>query len=187
MSALGFLALVALSAEPPRIDADLAFVYGFGARPAFGGVVGATAGWPVWEWGTVEAGLLAGYQNEPYALSAAYLAPTAVTGSNHRVEVFAVGGHTFRLLASRRLSLGVQAFAGWTHVAMRGALTDAVQGISGTYRADGSEFTFGVLFLGGVRITDRLSIVARFILPVPYAGVAVSSYFMVSLGSSLRF
>lgn len=189
MNALG-LAVVLTLAAPPRVDAELAFVYGFGSRSAFGGAVEATLGWPVWEStaaeGTLEVGLLGGYQNEGYAPSAAYLAPTVVTGSNHRVEVFAVGGHTFRLLESRRLLVGLQLFAGWTHVAMRGALTDEVQGFSGTYRADGAEFTFGMLFAGGVRITDRFSVVARFILPVPYAGVAISSYFMASLGASVR-
>lgn len=191
MNALGLAMLLTLAAEPPRVEAELAFVYGFGSRSAFGGAATATVGWPAWESagaaGTLEVGLLGGYQNEPYGPSAAYLAPTVVTGSNHRVEVFAVGGHTFRLLESRRLLVGLQLFAGWTHVSMRGAVTDGVQGFSGTYRADGAEFTFGVMVTGGVRVTERISVVARFILPLPYAGVALSSYFMASLGASVRF
>lgn len=68
---------------------------------------------------------------------------------------------------------------------MRGALTDAVQGFSRSYAADADEFTFGVMLLAGLRVTDRLSIVARVIGPIPTSGVAVSSYFMATLGVSL--
>ena len=191
MSCAGLVLLGLLTqAPPPRVDLQLAFVYGYGSRSSFGGALDVTVGWPVWERGgaagTLEAGLLAGYQNEPYSQTAAALAPLVVTGSNHRVEVFAVAGHTVRFPSSGRLSVGLQLFAGWTQLAMRGSLTDAARGVSGSYRADAADFTFGLLASVGVRVSDRVSIVARGLVPVPYAGIAVSSYFMVSLGASLR-
>lgn len=193
MSAAGLVMLVALAAEaprPPHVDVDLAFVYGNGTRSAFGGAAAATAGWQVWETrggtGSLDVGLLAGYQNEPYALDPARLAPLVVTGSSHRVEVFAVAGHSLRLLSSRRLLVGLQVFAGWTQLAMRGALTDAGRGVSGSYRADASELTLGLIAQVGFSLTERLAVVGRFVLPMPYAGIAVSSYFMAALGLSLR-
>ena len=185
------LAVFAQAPAAPRVDAEVAFAYGFGSRSAFGTVALATAGWPAWETrggqGLLTAGVMGGYQYESYAASAAFLAPAQVSGSNHRSEVFAVAGHTLRLFPSRRLLVGLQLFAGWTHLAMRGSLTDAAQGVSGSYRADADEFTLGLLALAGVELSDRVAIVARFILPIPYAGIAVSSYFMASLGASLRF
>jgi len=191
VSCAGLVLLVALAAEaPPRLDLDLAFAYGNGSRSAFGGLAGATAGWQVWETpgttGTVDVGLLAGYQNEPYSQTAALLAPMVVTGSNHRSELFVVAGPSVRLLPSRRLLLGLQAFAGVTLLSMRGSLTDSGRGVSGSYRADAAEVTLGAIGVVGIALTERLSIVGRFLLPVPYAGVAVSSYFMATLGVSLR-
>lgn len=190
MSPACLVVLLAAAGAAPRVDVELALVYGNGSRTAFGGAAEATAGWQVWETaggaGALEVGLLAGYQNEPYALVEALMGPSQVTGSNHRIELFAVVGHTLRLTASRRLLLGVQLFGGWTQLAMRGALTNADRGISGTYRADAAEFTTGLIFLAGVRLTERLSVVGRFILPVPYAGVAISSYFMASVGASMQ-
>ncbi len=191
MSAAFVMALLVSGQVPgPRFDLELDFAYGNGSRTALGGLLGATAGWRVWETaggsGTLEVGLLAGYQNEPYALSAAYLVPAVMTGSNHRVEVFGVVGHTVRLLPSRRLLVGVQGFAGWTRLVMRGTLTDAGRGVSGVYQADAAELTFGLTALLGVRLSERVTLVGRFILPVPYAGVAISSYFMAALGVSVR-
>jgi hypothetical protein len=189
-AALVMALMVSGQVSGPRVDLELDFAYGYGSRTALGGLVGATAGWQVWETpgaaGTLDAGLLAGYQNEPYALSAAFLAPAVMTGSTHRFEAFAVVGHTARLLASRRLLVGVQGFAGWTQVAMRGTLTDSGRGVSGAYRADAAEFTFGLTALLGVRLTERVTLVGRFLLPVPYAGVAISSYFTAALGVAVR-
>lgn len=188
--ALVMALLVSGQTPGPRIDLELDLAYGYGSRTALGGLVGATAGWPVWETpgaaGTLDAGLLAGYQNEPYALSAAFLPLVVISGSNHRLEAFAVVGHTARLLASRRLLVGVQGFAGWTQIAMRGTLIDEGRGVSGPYRADAAEFTFGVTALLGVRLSERVTLAGRFLLPVPYAGVAISSYFMAALGVGVR-
>lgn len=69
---------------------------------------------------------------------------------------------------------------------MPGTLTDAGRGVSGVYRADAAELTFGLTALVGVRLSERVTLLGRFILPVPYAGVAISSYFMAALGVSVR-
>ena len=70
---------------------------------------------------------------------------------------------------------------------MVGTLSNTAQGVSRAYRADGGEFTMGTLVLAGVQVHQRVAVVGRFILPIPYQGVAVSSYFMASLGAALRF
>lgn len=97
-----------------------------------------------------------------------------------------VAGHTARLLASRRLLIGLQGFAGWTQLAMRGTLRDEGRGVSGTYRADATELTFGLTTLLGVQLSQHVALVGRFVLPVPHAGVAISSYFMAALGVTVR-
>jgi hypothetical protein len=189
VSAAALVVLLALGGAPSSVEVEASFVYGFGARQAFGGAAVGTAGWPVWAspgaTGVLEAGVWAGYQNEPYALTAAYLAPSVVTGSSHRVEVFALVGHQVQLLESRRLQVGLQLFAGWTWLALRGQVVSAEQAISRSTSADASQFTFGLVVPLGFRLTQRVSVVARFLLPVPWAGLGVSSYFLASLGLSV--
>jgi hypothetical protein len=183
------LALVVLA--PPHVDAEAAFAYGFGARSAFGVLASGTASWPLSETRAmrsgIEAGLIGGYQNEPYSLTAPLTLPSVVTGSNHRVELLAMGGPSLALLESRRLELALLAFAGWTHVSMRGSLRSDSQGFARSYAADASEFTFGLTVRLGVRLSPRVGLNARFLLPVPWAGLAVSSYFMASAGFTVRW
>lgn len=185
MSALAVVLLVAAQA-PSTLEVEADFAYGFGARPAFGVLAGGTARWPLYEGrlarGEVEAGLLGGWQTESYDASAALLLPSVVSGANHRVELFAVAGHTLSFLESRRLQVGLLLFAGATHLTMRGTVSNATQGINRTFAADATEFTFGFVFRAGFRITRHIGVVARFVLPVPWAGVAVSSYFVAGGG-----
>jgi hypothetical protein len=183
------LALVVAQA-PARVDVEADFAYGFGARSAFGALAVGSARWSLYETsdtrGALEAGLLVGYQNEPWSQTAALVLPSVVSGATHRVEVLALAGHTLSLLASRRLELGLLLFAGWTHVVLRGALRSDAQGFDRAYAADASEFTFGLSLRAGFQLTDRFSVGARFFLPVPYAGVAISSYFTASAGLAFR-
>lgn len=192
MTALGLAVALVCGIGPgagPHLDVELGFAYGFGARSAFGAVVGATLGWTAWEKsasiGRLEVGVLGGYQYEPYAQSSAFLAPTRVSGGTHRIEAFALGGHAFHLLTSRRLRVALHGFVGLTNVAMRGRLADPVQSFSGVFQADRAELTFGAVASVGFRISERFWLLARFIAPIPYAGVAVSSYFMASAGVGL--
>lgn len=188
MSALLLVAAV-LAQAPARTELDASFVYGFGARAAYGALVGGAVRWPLFEAkavrGDVEVGLLGGYQHEPYAATAAFLQPALISGGTHRVELFGTGGATLAFLESRRLEAGLLLFGGLTHVALRGRVVSEVRGIDRVTSADAGEFTVGLLVRVGFRLTERLGVVARFLAPIPYAGVAISSYFLVSGGVTL--
>lgn len=190
MSALAVVLLVVAQA-PSTLEVEADFAYGFGARSAFGVLAGGAARWPLYEGrlarGEVEAGLLGGWQTESYDATAALLLPSVVSGANHRVELFAVGGHTVSFLESRRLQVGLLLFAGATHVAMRGTVRNDAQGIDRTYAAAATEFSFGFTLRAGFRLTRHVGVVARFVLPVPWAGVAISSYFMASGGLTVSW
>lgn len=180
------LLLVALAQAPGALEFDVNAVYGHGARPALGGLLTGGARWSLYEAravrGELEVGLLAGYQHESYALTASVLVPEALSGGNHRVELFLTGGHTLALFESRRLELGLHPFVGLTHVAMRGSVRSDAQGFTRSYSADATEFTFGLMARLAFKLTPSVGIVARFIAPIPLGGLGVSSYFMASLG-----
>lgn len=184
MSALALTLAVLASAPAIELEADVA--YGFGARSAFGGFLGGDARFAAYEVptvrGTLEVGLLGGYQLEPYEQTAQLVLPAVVTGDTHRFEVFATLGHTLAFTPSRRFEVGLAVFAGVTHVLMRGKVVSAEQGFTRASVADATEFTFGAMLRLAVRLTPHWAVVGRFLGPLPYAGVAISSYFMASLG-----
>lgn len=194
MSALS-LALVVLGAAPtvapqgPALELEVDAAYGFGARSAFGALVGANARWTAWDLaaarGALELGLLGGYQAEPYG--SPLLLPTVVSGATHRVEAFVTFAHTFAFSDSRRFEAGLALFAGVTHVALRGVVRSDAQGFTRASDADGTEFTVGAMVRLAVRLTPTWAVVGRFLAPLPYAGVAISSYFMASLGVGFTF
>lgn len=171
------------------VDLELSAAYGFGERSAFGGLAGVTVGGRVWEApqgeGALEAGFLAGYQAEPYALLQSWLGGARVSGATHRLEGLFLIGHGARLLASRRLLLGVHLFGGWTHVVLRGRLENAALGIGGSHSADAGRLTTGLSLALGVRVTSALSVTSRLLAPFPYA-TEVISYLIPSVGVSLR-
>lgn len=203
MSALALLTLLAVTpaevAEAPpvsasgasRLEADVAFVYGFGARMAFGGAASAASSWRLCDTPALECrvrtGVFVGYQNEPFSTTSALFAPTVVEGSGHRAEVFGTVGFSANFFSSRRLRFDVDFFAGWTGLWLAGTLRNTELGLDRSTRASGHELTFGFNYTLGFRVTERVSVVARIILPIPWAGVAKSSYFMASLGPLLTF
>lgn len=182
------MALVVIAASP-AIEVELDAAYGFGARSAFGGLLGANARWTAWDLpaarGTIEVGVLGGYQAEPYG--SPLLFPTVVTGATHRLEAFATIAHTFSFTPSRRFEAGLALFAGVTHIALRGTVQSEVHGFTRQSNADGTEFTFGAMIRLAVRLNSSWAVIGRFLAPIPYAGVAISSYFLASLGVGFTF
>lgn len=186
MTALALLAAAALGVS---VDLEANAAYGFGSRHAFGGVASATVGAELWEApagvGALELGLLAGYQAEPYALMAPFLPEAELTGASHRVLGLFFFGHGMRLLSSRRLLLGLHLFGGWTHLVVSGRVRNAVLGMDRAQTADAGRFTTGLSFTLGVRLTERVSLSARVLLPFPYASEVIS-WVIPTLGISLR-
>jgi hypothetical protein len=177
MSALGLVLALAVGVN---LDLDVHAAYGAGARPAFGGNVSLTASSELWSMpaaeGALEFGLLAGYQVEPYALREAWLPLAEVTGANHRLALWFLVGHGFRLLESRRL----------TQLWLRGRVVNETLGLDRPYIATAGRLTTGLGLTAGVRVTERLSVTARLLAPFPYA-LEVNTYVMLSLGVSFRF
>jgi hypothetical protein len=187
MSALG--AALTLLSLGVSFDLDAHGVYGAGSRSAFGAVAAITVGQPLWEnsngAGAVEFGFLAGYQAEPYALQAAYLSQAQLSGATHRIEGLFLIGHGARLLSSRRLLFGVHLFGGWTHAVVHGRVVNSELGIDRTFDADAGRLTTGLDFVLGVRLTERISLTARVLLPFPYASEVIS-WVIPGIGLSVR-
>jgi hypothetical protein len=183
------LALALTAVLNVSFDLEANAAVGFGSRTSFGAVTSVTVGQELWTdaagVGSLEAGLLLGYQLEPYALQAAYLPLAVVTGANHRLEALVLVGHGMRLLSSRRLLIGLHLFGGWTHLLVRGRLVNESLGIARDVAADAGRLTTGLSISLGVRLTEQLSLNARVLLPFPYAS-EVMSYVIPTLGVSVR-
>jgi hypothetical protein len=183
------LCLVTVLALGVSFDLDAHAVYGYGSRSAFGATASVTVASELWEnkagQGALEFGFLLGYQAEPYALQAPYLPQAQLTGATHRIEGLFLVGHGARLLSSRRLLLGVHLFGGWTHAVVSGRLVNQELGIDRTFNADAGRLTTGLDLLLGVRLTDRISLSARVLLPFPYASEVIS-WVIPGLGVSVR-
>jgi hypothetical protein len=139
------LALALTAVLNVSFDLEANAAVGFGSRTSFGAVTSVTVGQELWTdaagVGSLEAGLLLGYQLEPYALQAAYLPLAVVTGANHRLEALVLVGHGMRLLSSRRLLIGLHLFGGWTHLLVRGRLVNESLGIARDVAADAGRLT----------------------------------------------
>lgn len=174
-----------------RLETDVAFAYGFGARHAFGATASGAMSWRVCDAPAlacrVRAGVLAGYQNEPFGLLAPFFLPSVVTGQGHRAELFATLGFAAHFFSARRLLFEVDFFIGWTGLWLEGSVRNAELDLDRTTRATGHELTFGLNFTLGVRLTEHVALIGRVVLPIPYAGVAKSSYFMATLGPRVTF
>jgi hypothetical protein len=183
--------LLALAGTALGVSFDLEAnaAYGAGSRSAFGGVASITVGSALWEnkagVGALEFGFLAGYQVEPYSLQGAYLPQARVTGSTHRFEGLFLVGHGVRLLASRRLLIGLHLFGGWTQVVLRGRLVNESLGLDRAFAADAGRLTTGLSASLGVRLTERVSLSARVLAPFPYASEVIS-YVIPTLGVAVR-
>ncbi|MBL8957137.1 MAG: hypothetical protein JNK82_40565 [Myxococcaceae bacterium] len=195
MSALLVALLLSQAAgvEKParKLETEVAFAYGYGSRMSFGLTANAAMSWRVCNFGGLEcrvrAGVLGGYQNEPYAVTAPFFAPSVISGSNHRVELFGTLGFATHFFSSRRLLLEIDFFTGWTGLWVDGRVQNDDAGISRAYRTSGHELTFGFSYALGVRLTDHVTLLGRFFAPIPYDGVAISSYFMATLGLRVSF
>jgi hypothetical protein len=184
MSALGAVLVLALGVN---LDLDIHAAYGAGARPAVGGTVSLIAGSELWTTkpgeGALEFGLLAGYQVEPYSIR--WLPKAETTGANHRMQLWFLVGHGFRLLESRRLLIGIHVFGGWTHYWLRARMVNETLGFDRAYIANAGRLTTGLSASLGVRVTERFSVNARLLAPFPYA-LEVNSYVMFTAGVSIR-
>lgn len=174
---------------PPEYDVDLSFATSFGSRVGLGGVAQATLRKQIWEvpsvGGSLGVGVLAGYQAEPYSFTAQYFPGTKLTGATHRFEALVVAGHDFRFFTSRRFLVAVQVFIGWMQVALRGSLSNPAVDVAGSAAANAGAFSTGAILRLGVRLTDRVSVLARAVGPFPYA-TAVTPYVLLTLGASVE-
>lgn len=192
---IALILVAALAAQPApaesphRLDVDASFAYGFSGGHSLGGFVEGRYGLRLWEAGsisgTLEAGLMLGYQAEPYSLYGNTFGDAKLSGGNHRLESWLVLGHCFRFPPSERVSLSVQLFGGWSHLLVRGALDNPVLGVSGESNADAGVFATGVMLQYGLRLTDRVGLSLRVIAPFPYA-LDVNPWILASLGVSVR-
>lgn len=173
-----------------RLDVGAAFVYGFGDGHAFGGLIEGTYGLPVWETsslsGTLDAGVLVGYQAEPYSFINPQLGGAVASGTCQRVQGFVVVGHRVRLPPSQRLLVGLQLFGGWTHVFAKSQLTNSTYDLSVEHDASDGAFTTGVTVEIGFRVLDNLTVMAKVMGPLPIAPASITSYVMPTLGASIR-
>jgi hypothetical protein len=99
-----------------RLDTDA--TWGIGGQMFLGAQAQLTGYAGVWRGaratGSLDVGLQLAYGNEATFL-APWIDPETTTGATHRVQLVATLGHTFHMGPQRRVSLGLQWFAGWNH------------------------------------------------------------------------
>lgn len=182
---LAVLADASGAPDPHRFDVGASFSVATNGLVGFGGALEGLYGFKLWETasadGTLETGLLLGYQATPYEQFATLVGEAQVSGATHSLQAWLVVGHGLRLLPSRRLQVSVQLFAGWSEVLVRGALKNEAVGVSGASVANAGTFATGVMLQLGFRLTEHLSITARATAPFPYA-LAINPWFMADLG-----
>lgn len=113
---------------------DSTFVYAIGGQSALGAALHLLGQVPVWNTragtGTVDAGLLLGYTNEPVAL-APWLAGMDVSGGVNRLQVLLSVGHTAFVGRERRSSIGVHLVGGLNYWNSTYGLRYPSEGLSG--------------------------------------------------------
>ena len=131
--------------------------------------------------GTFEVGALVGYEFEPNAQLAGYLAG-AYTGGNHRLALLLSGGSTLYVGASRRFSFGFFVFAGYVNYTISGTLKDPAHDIDRTFTQSHGAFDSGGLVKLGFRLTDRLGLNLFVAAPFPYNPYPVPGIVRLGLG-----
>lgn len=192
MSALALVAALTLGATAEgrfqEFEVELGFASGYGNRVSLGAIAALDSRWRAWGNPTINGGIevsvIAGYQNEPYSLTAPLFAPAEVSGSNHRVQALVAVGHGFRLM---RLTIGTHVFLGWVNLTVDGRLHHPGTGIDEVINKSTSELSFGLVLHARFRLTDRVSLSGRFFAPVPNLALGVNSWFMGTLGVSVMF
>lgn len=190
--ASAFSSLAITDSIPSKyITAGLYGCYGFSGYQAYGAGADVTNAWRIWNHkltsGTFDAGFIAGYQREPFSQANSILNGAEALGAGHRIEGLLTIGSTAYIPPSRRILCGVGVFGGWAHIIMRGYFSNSRYNISGDYKADKGVWASGIDAHFGVRATDRISIVARSLVPLPYAPVPVTSYLIALLGVTIDF
>jgi hypothetical protein len=172
-----------------RLTAGLYGCYGFSGYHAYGAGVDVTNAWRIWNHkltsGTFDVGFIAGYQREPFSQANSILNGAKALGAGHRIEGLLTIGTTVSIPPSRRILCGMGVFGGWSHIIMRGYFSNSRYNISGDYRADKGVWASGFNAHFGVRATDRISIVGRTLVPLPYAPAPVTSYLIAFLGVTI--
>lgn len=174
----------------PQLDLDALFTYSIGAQSALGGELLATGAWSVWSktrvTGTLDVGLLIGYQAEPWVL-APWLDPSEASGSNHRLRLLPNVGHSFRFGARRQLAIGLHVYAGMVYWNSTGTIHYDAQNVHGSASVSRVAFDAGTF----LRFTWRPHPVVGMALYMgaPFYGVT-SSYavdlFTVGFGLTFR-
>lgn len=177
------------SVPSKRLTAGLYGCYAFSGYHAYGAGVDVTHGWRIWNSkltsGTFDVGFVAGYQREPFSQANSILNGAEALGAGHRIEGLLTIGATANIPPSRRILCGLGVFGGWSHIIMRGYFSNPRYNISGDYRADKGVWASGIDAHFGFRATDRVSVVARSLVPLPYAPAPVTSYLIALLGVTI--
>lgn len=109
----------ALAAEP-HVDLDALFTYSIGGQSALGGELITTVGAASWQkpkvGGSLDIGLLTGFQAEPWSM-APWIDHDTTTGMTSRVRLLPSVGHSFHFGSKTQVSFGLHLYGGlvvWT-------------------------------------------------------------------------
>ena len=183
-AALAYSAPSAAANVPLQTTVDATFTYGIGAYSALGGQLHGMEQIGVWDapWvaGTVDVGVVLGFQDEPMALQ--YGAVSGQTNNAERLNAWVSVGHTFHFGTERRASLGVHFFNGWTQVWTQAALNNPAHGINTRVADSYGHFNTGAMLKFDYRFSSLLGATAQAIGPWPVGPSYVTTLFHVGLG-----
>lgn len=164
---------------------DTAVVYGIGGQSFLGAQAQLTAYSAMWNTrlatGSLDAGLLLGYGNEPVWL-APWLDAAQVQGATHRISVLGRLGHTFHLGQRRRAALGVHVYAGLHEWISSYSVTYAKEGVSGSATETRTLLITGAELDFAYRFSRRVGIYLKAGAPFPYQSGYIQTLFAVGAG-----
>ncbi len=177
-------------AQGPMLELSLAPLYGFGgARHGFGGQAGLGMFSPLWQGegstGSLELGLLLGYDHESYGRSDRFLGEGQVDGGTHRIEALLLAGPGLRLAAMPRVRSSLQLYGGWVQAFMHAQLDNELQSISGDYEVSVGVFSTGLALTHRLELAQRVGLDLQVRAPFPMVPAAITSYVFASLGVSV--
>jgi len=170
--------------RPTHVALDAAFTYGIGGWSALGVQLHPTVGWSLWSTrratGTIDLGVVLGYQNEPQAIQA--IAARGQESQTHRLNAFATVGTTFHLGRLRRSGLGLHLFGGWTHVWSSATIRRPDLSFDGTARDDYGVPNVGVILRYAYRVHRNLGLSLQAAAPFQTTPSYVATLFHVGIG-----
>jgi hypothetical protein len=168
-----------------HLHLDSSALYGIGGQSFLGALARGLAGVTAWHGGnasgSADVGLALAYHNEPTWL-APWLANGQISGAAHRVQLLLVAGHTFYVLESRALAIGLHGQGGWNHWISSYSLEYPAEGVSGKATIARDHFVLGGQLTASLRLIDHLGIQIVAGGPIPIESSYVVSMFHVGVG-----